>query len=279
MFNAVTLVVFLAVCAVLFWQRARLGLFWSAVLFWVALVLYVIYGFSPATPSSLVTMTLGVSAVSMALYVTSSDEMMASAWDPVHRVLANQDRFWARLALLVLFPGLVAVQTLRSSIPSDVPPPKIRSVHPSPPSTIDFKGPGDTEAVTIDLVRGSNPHRSLPAEELVAKIARGKVVYYENCFFCHGDTLAADGHDAGALRPPPADFTDPGTIAMLQESYLFWRIAKGGPGLPVAGTPWDSSMPVWEDYLSEDDIWSVIDFLYDYTGYEPRAAAAHGGEH
>ena len=57
---------------------------------------------------------------------------------------------------------------------------------------------------------------------------------------------------------------------MLQETFLFWRIAKGGPGLPDSATPWDSSMPVWEKFLSEDEIWSVTLFLYDHTGFKPR---------
>ena len=107
---------------------------------------------------------------------------------------------------------------------------------------------------------------------------RGGVVYYENCYYCHGDTLAADGHYAAGLKPPPANFTDPGTIAMLQEAYLYWRIAKGGPGLPDSATPGDSSMPAWESMLSEEDMWNVIVFLYDYVGYRPRAqvdAEAH----
>src|SRR5207249_11069200 len=68
--------------------------------------------------------------------------------------------------------------------------------------------------------------------------------------------------------------------AMLQEAYLFWRIAKGGPGLPKESKPWNSVMPAWEDRLSAEDIWKVIMYLYDATGYQPRrwesqAAAPH----
>ena len=58
---------------------------------------------------------------------------------------------------------------------------------------------------------------------------------------------------------------------MLQESYLFWRIAKGGPGLPEESTPWASAMPAWEPMLQEDEIWDVISFLYAFTGRKPRA--------
>ena len=76
--------------------------------------------------------------------------------------------------------------------------------------------------------------------------------------YCHGDNLDGKGHFAHGFNPPPANFVDPGTIAMLQEAYLFWRIAKGGPGLPKESTPWNSVMPAWEDRLTEEQIWQVI---------------------
>jgi len=72
------------------------------------------------------------------------------------------------------------------------------------------------------------------------------------------------------LNPLPANFQDNGTIAQLTESFVFWRVAKGGPGLPREGTPWNSAMPAWEDFLTEDEIWSVVLFLYEQTGWKPR---------
>ena len=40
-------------------------------------------------------------------------------------------------------------------------------------------------------------------------------------------------------------------------------------------------MPAWEAFLSEEDIWSVIIFLYQQTGWTPRVMeeAKEGGEH
>ncbi len=72
------------------------------------------------------------------------------------------------------------------------------------------------------------------------------------------------------LTLAPINFQDVGTIAQLQESFLFWRITTGGPGLPKEGTPWKSAMPVWHEMLSEDDVWNVITYLYDYVGQVPR---------
>ncbi len=30
-------------------------------------------------------------------------------------------------------------------------------------------------------------------------------------------------------------------------------------------------MPVWQNFLSEEEIWKVILYLYDYTGRRPRS--------
>ena len=59
---------------------------------------------------------------------------------------------------------------------------------------------------------------------------------------------------------------------------MFWRIAKGGPGLPREGTPWNSAMPAWEDLLTEDEIWAVIIFLYEQTGLAAAAVGSGGGK-
>ncbi len=64
---------------------------------------------------------------------------------------------------------------------------------------------------------------------------------------------------------------DPLIIPILQEGFLFWRIAKGAPGLPEEGGPWDSAMPAWESFLSEEEMWNVITFLTEFTGYPPRS--------
>ena len=71
------------------------------------------------------------------------------------------------------------------------------------------------------------------------------------------------------LDPIPTNF--PETIPLLRDTFLFWRISKGGPGLPEEGGPWDTAMPAWEKFLKEEEIWDVILFLYDFTGQRPRA--------
>ena len=138
--------------------------------------------------------------------------------------------------------------------------------------SIDFKGK------TIDLIRGENPYRQLQAtdaKKFQVHLKNGRDIYYKNCFFCHGDAMLGQGHFAYGLDPIPTNFQDPATIGMLQEAFLFWRIAKGGRGLPEEGGPWASAMPAWEDFLTEEEIWDVILYLYDYTGNKPRAVEEH----
>ncbi len=141
-----------------------------------------------------------------------------------------------------------------------------------PPATITFKGR------TIDLETEDNPYRELETSDpaaFSAHVNNGRRVYIQNCIYCHGDDMEGDGLFAHGFDPIPANFQDATTIAMLQESYLFWRISKGAPGLPAASTPWSSSMPAWENFLSEEEIWDVILFLYEFTDQRPRAKEVH----
>ena len=90
-----------------------------------------------------------------------------------------------------------------------------------------------------------------------------------------GEAAAALGLRGGVyftpgFNPPPANFADPTTIAMLQESYLFWRIKKGGVGLPIEGMPWKSAMPRWEVELPDEWIWKIIMGEYDGAHQSPR---------
>jgi mono/diheme cytochrome c family protein len=154
-------------------------------------------------------------------------------------------------------------------------PPNLRSIHPAPPSEITFRGK------RITLAGLENPLRK--EGDLAAHIAKGKAVYYQNCMPCHGDYLDGQGHFASGFNPLPLNFQDVGTIAQLTESFVFWRVAKGGPGLPREATPWNSAMPAWEDFLTEEEIWAVVLFLYEQTGHRPRtwehAGEGEGGSH
>ena len=282
MHTLIALVVYLAVIATLLVTRRRLGMFWSTAAFLAVTLAYLSKGFDPGLPGNLVKLYGGTSVIAVLLYVTSSEAGRVAFFGPIHAVMVEPERQRVFYGLLLVVPSLVAWQSYQAAVPSDVAPPLIRTVHPAPPGTITINTAGVPEPVIVDLIKDDNPLRELQTHnpaEFAEKVAHGKVVYYQNCFYCHGDHLAADGHYANAMRPRPADFQDPNVLPLFQETFFFWRIAKGGPGLPAAATPWDSVMPVWENFLSTDDMWSVILFLYDHTGYKPRGHAAQGEGH
>ena len=102
-------------------------------------------------------------------------------------------------------------------------------------------------------------------------VKSGRDLYYRNCVHCHGDLLDGEGLFSLGQTPPPSDFRGKRGIAQVSEPQLFWRIATGGPGLPRDSAPWNSTMPVGAEFLSEDEIWTLIIFLYDRVGEVPKA--------
>jgi mono/diheme cytochrome c family protein len=217
---------------------------------------------SAPVPNTVVAQYLVTILVGILLWVSDNEQRWTEFKRPIHEVLVRPDRKMARSALLVLIPVLMAFVAYGRVRPNMSAPPSFRAIHPAPPPSIPFRDG------TIELTGLENPlrHEGSLAEHYEA----GKEIYYRNCLACHGDGLNGQGHYASAFNPAPLNFQDVGTIAMLTESFVFWRIAKGGPGLPNEGTPWNSAMPAWEAFLTEDEIWSVIIFLYEQTGHSPR---------
>ena len=225
---------------------------------------------SAPVPNSVILQFMLTAAVGVLLWVSDNEERWTEFKAPIHRTMVDPERKTVRSIFMVAIPVLAAFATFNQVRPSVAAPLSLRSIHPAPPGQIDFQGE------TMLLSRLENPLRSTGIFE--EHVEEGKQVYYQNCLACHGDGLDGQGHYAAAFNPAPANFEDVGTIAQLTESFVFWRIAKGGPGLPNEGAPWNSAMPAWEDFLTADEIWSVIIFLYEQTGHEPRTWEEEGGE-
>ncbi len=217
---------------------------------------------SAPVPNSVVLQFMLTAAVGVLLWVSDNEERWTEFKAPIHRTMVDPERKTVRGVFMVAIPFLVAFGTFNQVRPSVAAPLTLRSIHPAPPGQIDFQGE------TMRLSGLENPLRTTGSLE--DHYEEGKRVYYQNCLACHGDGLSGQGHYAAAFNPTPASFEDVGTIAQLTESFVFWRIAKGGPGLPNEGAPWNSAMPAWEDFLTADEIWSVIIFLYEQAGHEPR---------
>lgn len=222
-----------------------------------------LFGFTSApVPNTVVFQYMLTVALGVLLWVSDSEERWRAFKRPLHRVLVDKRRKPLRIALLVLLPALVAFVAWGQARPSLAAPPSFRAIHPAPPATISFRGR------PIQLTGLENPLRR--GGDLAAHHQEGERIYYQNCLACHGDLLDGQGHYGPAFNPAPLSFQDVGTIGQLTESYVFWRIAKGGPGLPNEGGPWNSAMPAWEEFLTEDEIWQVIIFLYEQANKTPR---------
>ena len=233
-------------------------------------IIYVVFAYLlyPPLPKSLLIQYMVICTVGVLLVATFDDRTAARMAEPIMGVLGNPRLLPLRIAAFVAVMGGVGWLSYVFVKPNSAAPLELRTIHPAPPSSLKVYGK------TVDLLTLQNPIReqySKDSEEFAAAVGEGKELYYKNCYYCHGDKLEGQGHFAGVFNPRPINFQDVGTIAQLQESFLFWRITKGGPGLPREGTPWASAMPVWEEMLDEEDVWKIITFLYDYTGHEPRS--------
>lgn len=221
------------------------------------------FGIYPPIPSSLIYIYLGITIFSIFLYVSTSKESFKSFLAPIKAVLIEPGMSHIRQPIFIVLPILVTILVLVKMSGETAPPTELRSIHPAPPNFMRYRDK------TIDILALENPLRKNVAR-FAEYVEEGAIIYFKNCFFCHGDNLDGKGHFAPALNPMPANFVDKGTIAQLQESFVFWRIAKGGIGLPNEGKPWNSAMPAWEAILTEDEIWKVIMYIYDASGVEPR---------
>jgi len=209
--------------------------------------------FTAPLPASLIFLYLALTVAGIMIFETLSGQSTEAFFGPIFAFLSGKGQGGpmkaARLAVLILFPLLVGWETYVSTAPSDQPPAENRTIHPAPPG---------------EFVGLSNPVPNTP-ENVMA----GKGLFAAFCSPCHGK-FDGKGPAAQGFNPPPANFVDPGTIAQLQESYVFWRIKKGGVGLPVEGMPWKSAMPRWEVELKDDQIWKIIMGEYDGANQKPR---------
>ncbi len=219
-------------------------------------------------PASLLTMYMFFIVAGVFMVFTFTEESARELVAPIVALVEDPSRKLVRNLVFALVPLAGGAFAYGQMLPSIEAPVELRSIHPAPPSTAKIYGK------RYDLLALENPFRKLETEDAEAfgeLVAEGADIYVANCQYCHGDKLDGKGPYAAGLNPVPLNFQDIGTIAQLQESFLFWRIATGGPGLPKEGAPWISSMPVWQNFLKEDEVWKVILFLYDYTGHRPRA--------
>jgi mono/diheme cytochrome c family protein len=268
--NILVLLALAGVFGLLYYRRASL-LLWAGA-WWVGIYVLLRFGFTTPIPYSVVALYMGIVTIAILAYVSSSVERREEVSGPLIRFMTDKRYTRLLVATVVLIPALAAANVyVQMNVPLE-PPFFPRTIHPASPAEITVHD----KAINLDA--GDNPFRQLETSnpaEFRKHVENGRQVYYRNCVFCHGDNLAGNGMFVHGLDPIPTNFADGQTLANLRETFLFWRIAKGGPGLPEEGAPWETAMPAWEKFLKEEEIWDAILFLYDFTGERPRAREEH----
>jgi len=91
-------------------------------------------------------------------------------------------------------------------------------------------------------------------------LAAGKSIYTEHCQRCHGAKGDGRGEKASELSVAPGDFTDAHAMSRRTDGELFWQITRGR--LP---------MPSFEDKLTDEQRWELVDYIRTFAG--PPSAA------
>jgi mono/diheme cytochrome c family protein len=251
-----------------FWQSVLVLLASYVLIRWGIPYIPPLFGVSSApVPASVTIQYMLTILVGVLVWVSDNEVRWKTFKEPIGSLLVQPERKMARRAFLVALPLLVAFVTYDAVRPKITAPAGLRSVHPANPTAITVDG----ESMVLEGLE--NPFRLEGREDEAYDL--GLEIYYQNCMACHGDYLDGQGHFADAFNPLPLPLRGGGTIAQLTESYVLWRIAKGGPGLPREGAPWNSAMPAWEDFLTLDEMWAVTLFLYRQAGISPRTWEEH----
>jgi mono/diheme cytochrome c family protein len=103
--------------------------------------------------------------------------------------------------------------------------------------------------------------RSQPDPSDPSLVARGKVVYAEQCASCHGANLEGQPNwrkllPNGRLPAPPHDRT--GHTWHHSDRQLF-DTTKNGTARLMPG--YETDMPAYKNVLSDADIWAVLSFI------------------
>lgn len=236
------------------WAILLLTAFYLFFRFGIAPLTERITGISAPLPSSLVMMYMAMAAMAILVYLSVQDERWNNFYGPIVAFLRGPSppsrvKDIPRFTLLAAIPLLIGWNVYTRELAQAEP--------PADPPGIHFSLPNKYVAV-------QNP---LPWTE--QNIREGGILFTMNCAMCHGDAQDGNGLFARVWQPKPGNFRDVGTIAQLDENYLYWRIKEGGPGIPKGAVGYRSAMPAWAGVLNDDEIWKIIMFEYTNAGQKP----------
>jgi copper transport protein len=101
---------------------------------------------------------------------------------------------------------------------------------------------------------GNQATEGNPIPSTQDSIDKGRLLFMNNCIQCHGETGRGDGPLASTLPIPPANLYQ--HIPYHPDQFFFGVMTKGLSGV----------MPAFENVLSENDRWNILNFLRDQFG-------------
>lgn len=209
----------------------------------------------PPFPATLTNFFMIFIVAGVVIYITLEDRRIEEFLDFIS-LSSKIPVLWdlTRKVILILLPLFVAYTVYSSEKVTYAPPGELFQPHVTPPQWV----------VTLKV-----PEWVAEVEKWdQGHIEEGKQLYEDNCLPCHGKDADGKGPLASAIRYPaaPTNFREPGTIAQLPLSYVYWRVRDGG----IFDKQFKSAMPGWGDELDEDQIWRVIMYTYTKAGVKPR---------
>ena len=265
-------------------NKKSLSVFWYSVIAYGVgiVVIYPVPSFFGLTlPGTAKLMYIILLVIGIGLYITFNDEKLKEFVCIITEFLKGKPENTAynaiRIVVLVMIPLLIGWKIYDFKAPKAQSPSGLRIQHPTIPGKYEhlvspIREPEDEIVKKFIEEEKLGDISLVAARELLAEkyMDEGRALYQINCRPCHGSMADGAGPMAGGFQLRPINFTDPGTIATVVESYAFWRVTEGGPVLPSTSTPWDSAMPIWKDDLTDDEKWKIILAEYDTAGVDPR---------
>ncbi|MEQ1562780.1 MAG: c-type cytochrome [Nitrospira sp.] len=108
-----------------------------------------------------------------------------------------------------------------------------------------------------------------PVPSSAEVVAQGKALYNGKgtCFNCHGKDGSGNGPVSAQLDPSPRNFQHHGFWRHRTEGEIFWVIKHGSVGTSMVG---------FGDQLTDEEIWSIIQYERSFAGEHGPGMMGHG---
>ncbi len=113
-----------------------------------------------------------------------------------------------------------------------------------------------TICVAVCAIVASSAGIARAETSLTKEEARGKMIFEQDCIFCHGVKGQGRGIASASLDPKPKDFTDAEAMAKLSPETIVKAVTEGGEAVEASPV-----MPAFGQQLSAKQIRAVVAFL------------------